>query len=300
MRLIRIAVTMAVLLVSATVQAIMMRHDVDPAAYLLNNFDYQSTVSINGCTATLIAARWILTAAHCVDPGRSPGYQQFDKLTVMAEEVEIDSVHMHPAFNPSKIGIHDIALLELLDGVNGVISTPPYEGSDELGQIMKLAGYGDIGDAERGIYEVCNPCELHGADNRVTEANDHHLRFRFDDPRGGNSLPLEGVGAAGDSGGPAYLDTNAGRFVAGVSSFGSKSYNDFDNYTRVSRELDWLSEVMGDDYPGFYSGPLYSETEHQDRVPSYGRGGGSVNPAILLIVLCLGLYRRTTRKEAAP
>jgi len=272
-----------------------MRHDVDPAEYLLNKFEYQSTISINGCTATVIAPRWIMTAAHCVDPSRTSGYQRFDTLTVGTEVVEIDSVHVHPAFDFDNIGTHDIALLELLDRVNGIIPTPPYEGKDERGQIMKLAGYGDIGDAVLGIYERCNPCDLRGADNKVTEANDYHLRFRFDDPQDGNSLPLEGVGAAGDSGGPALVDTNAGRFVAGVSSFGSGSYNDFDQYTRVSNELDWLSEVMGNDYPGFYSSPLYSETQHNDRTPGYAGGGGVFDPEFLLLALWVGFNRRKAR-----
>ncbi|NQZ05940.1 MAG: hypothetical protein HRT35_02155 [Algicola sp.] len=63
----------------------------------------------------------------------------------------------------------------------------------------------------------------------------------------------EGVGAGGDSGGLAYIETDAGRFVAGVSSFGSRHYKEFDNYTRVSTSLDWLAEVMSTDYPGSYS-----------------------------------------------
>ncbi len=77
-----------------------------------------------------------------------------------------------------------------------------------------------------------------------------------------------------------------------MSSFGSNSYGDFDHYIRVSQELDWLLEVMGNEYPGFYSGPLYSETEHNDQAPDYGGGGGSVAPAFLLLALGWVLYRR--------
>lgn len=94
-----------------------------------------------------------------------------------------------------------------------------------------------MGDGVRDIYDRCFPCELRGVDNKVEEANDYQLRFRFDSPADGNSLPLEGVGAGGDSGGPVFIETNTGRFVAGVSSFGSRHYNEFDNYTRVSKEL---------------------------------------------------------------
>jgi hypothetical protein len=279
-----------------------MRHDVDPDAYLLNDFVYQSVVAVDGCTATLIAPRWILTAAHCVDSASALG-----PLRIMAEDVEIVGAYIHPGFDTSGTPIHDIALLELLTPVSSIIPTPPYEKMDELSQVMKLAGYGDVGDAARGIYEICSPCDLRGADNRVTVANNYHLRFRFDDPLNGVSLALEGVGGPGDSGGPAFVETSAGRFVAGVSSFGRKSYGDFDQYTRVSQELDWLLEVMGNEYAGNYSGPLYSETEHNDQAPNYGGGddggddgggGGSVAPVFLLLALGCVLYRRTGYRAA--
>lgn len=300
----KISITTLALVHSIAAHAIVMRHDVDPNAYLLNNFNYQSTFAINGCTATLIAPRWVLTAAHCVDPATTPGYKRFDKLMIMAEEVEILSVHIHPAFTIDGQGVHDIALFELSVPATGVIPTPPYEGDDEQGQILKLAGYGDVGDGVQGIYDRCFPCDLRGADNKVTFANDNHLRFRFDDPQGGESLALEGVGGGDDSGGPAFLDTNAGRFVAGVSSFGGKSYGDFDQYTRVSRELNWLKEVTGDEYPGFYSGPLYSATASGVSTPGNAGGGGTVAPILLLMalwfLLCRQIARPDRRRELQP
>ncbi len=281
------AIAITIFVCSIKAHAIVMRHDVDPDAYLLNDFVYQSVVAVNGCTATLIAPRWILTAAHCVNAASALG-----PLRIVAEDVEIVVEHVHPGFVSASTLIHDVALLELSTPVSGVIPTHPYEGEDELGQVMKLAGFGDVGDAARGIYERCSPCDLRGADNKVTVANNFHLRFRFDDPRNGASLPLEGVGGPGDSGGPAFIENSAGRFVAGVSSFGSKSYGDFDHYIRVSQEVDWLLEVMGNEYPGYYSGPLYSEVEHNDRAPNYG-GGGSVAPVFLLLTLGWVLCRRT-------
>jgi len=282
-----IACATMIFVYSMTAHAIVMRHDVDPDAYLLNDFVYQSVIAVNGCTATVIAPRWILTAAHCVNSASALG-----PLRIMAEDVEVVGEYVHPGFVSASTLIHDVALLELSTPVTSVIPTPPYEGMDEFGQVLKLAGFGDVGDAVRGTYERCSPCELRGADNRVTVANDYHLRFRFDNPSKGASLPLEGVGNAGDSGGPAFIENSAGRFVAGVSSFGSKSYGDFDQYIRVSQELDWLLEVMGNEYPGFYSGPLYSETEHKDRAPNYGGGGGSFSPVVLLFTLGWVLYRR--------
>jgi hypothetical protein len=291
-RLSAFAIAITIFVYSITAHAIVMRHDVDPDAYLLNDFDYQSVVAVNGCTATLIAPRWILTAAHCVNAASALG-----PLRIMAEDVEIVGEYIHPGYASASTLIHDVALLELATPVSSVIPTPPYEGMDEQGQVLKLAGLGDVGDATRGIYESCSPCDLRGADNRVTVANDYHLRFRFDDPSNGESLPLEGVGGPGDSGGPAFIENGAGRFVAGVSSFGSKTYGEFDQYIRLSQDLDWLLEVMGNEYPGNYSGPLYSDTEHNDQVPDYGGGGGSVAPAFLVLALGWVFYRR---KDFAP
>ncbi|NQZ22965.1 MAG: trypsin-like serine protease [Colwellia sp.] len=288
-RIITASVLFSVLLQSSNIWAIVMRHDVDPAEYLLDLQDYQSTIVIPGCTATLIAPRWILTAAHCVYPNNAEGIKAGDKITLLEQVITISAVHSHPNHTQAGTLKHDIALIELVEPSFSIIPTPLYEKNNELGQQMKLAGYGVLADGVQGIYDRCFPCDLHGADNKVEEVNDYQLRFRFDSPDEGNSLPLEGVGAGGDSGGPVFIETENGRFVAGVSSFGSRKYNEFDNYTRVSKELNWLAKVMAADYQGSYSGPLYSELEQE---PTSSNSGGSFGIVIVIGLLVLPRYRK--------
>jgi secreted trypsin-like serine protease len=264
-------------------QAIVMRHDVDTSEYLLDTLEYQSTIHVDGCTATLIAPRWILTAAHCIGNHYPTGLL----LKLADQNIAVKSTYMHPEFTQEGTPHHDIALIELAEPSFSIIPTPPYEKNDEQGEVMKLVGYGGTGNGQTGVTNRCNPCELHGADNIVKEANIYHLRFHFDAPSSNDSLALEGVGGPGDSGGPVFIEVAGERFVAGVSSFGGNFYNDFDQYTRVSMTVNWLAETMANDYSGSYSGPLYSETVKIED----NKGGGTTNLIWLLGINILLLFR---------
>ena len=280
---------------SSIVSAIVMRHDVDRELYLLDPYNYQSAIHSDNCSATLITPRWALTAAHCVDTQIGQSVKIFGKLTILDQRIDIKKIHSHPAYSTE---IHDIALVELHEAVYSIEPTPLYEGSNELGETLKLAGYGDLGNAVDGLDPYTGISLLHGADNVTSVASDYHLGFRFENPADGDSLQLEGVSGPGDSGGPAYIATSEGRFVAGVSSYGNWHYGDTDYYTRVSQELDWLKEVMKDEYPGSYAGPLYSEIKHNDSIPEYASGasskgsGGSLSSAYLLFLTMIFLTRK--------
>ena len=282
-------------LISMQASSVVMRHDVDPQEYLLDAIDYQSTFHIDGCTAALIESRWVLTAAHCT----GSRYHKGHLVTIGDEQIPVESVHNHPEFSEEQNDYHDIALIRLQEPVFGTIPTPLYEGDDELEQLVKLTGFGNTGNGNTGVNEHCFPCQLRGADNRIVEANDFYLRIQFDDPSSIDSLPLEGVSGSGDSGAPLYIETSSGRFVAGVSSFGGNRYGDSDHFTRVSKELGWLTEVMGDDYSGNYAGLTYSEQQKLEDANNENTGGGSQGYMILLLLTTMSMIRAFNRRALA-
>jgi len=306
----RAVLPMALVLSSLSAQAVIMRHDTDPVEYLLDSSEYQSVLHSQNASATLIAERWVLTAAHAFDESMGHSIEQFGKITIMGQEYGVKQVHIHPGYKLNDDHVaNDIALVELEESVFIIEPTPVYEQSDEVGKTMKLAGYGHTGNGVDGITEECFPCELRGADNLVYDANEQLLGVKFDDPANGESLPLEGVGGPGDSGGPLFVETELGRFVAGVSAVGDVYYGKLEGYTRVSTHLDWLFEVMADEYPGSYAGPTYSENQTQtqnqnqsqtgdDSTEEENRSGGGAFGFIILTSLGGALLlRRNARRE---
>lgn len=191
---------------------------------------------------TLIGGRWVLTAAHVarglVRRGPSPSVYCGDR------EYRVVRSFRHPKW--SDMGPHDIGVLELEKPVTGIKPLELYRRSDEAGRVATIVGHGRTG--------VGNSPERHedgrkrGATNRIEEADEHHLVFRFDGPPGGTEL--EGIPGAGDSGGPALLEENGELKVAGVSSKGRPgpegpgSYGALDYFTRVSRLADWVDRVL--------------------------------------------------------
>ena len=65
------------------------------------------------------------------------------------------------------------------------------------------------------------------------------------------TTPLEGVGAGGDSGGPAFIQTASGLAIAGLNAWGDATpqshlgrYDAQDYSTRVSSYLDWIDDTV--------------------------------------------------------
>ena len=93
---------------------------------------------------------------------------------------------------------------------------------------------------------------MRAATNRVLRVEGTQLVFRFDAPDDPDVTPLEGICGDGDSGNPAYLESNGKLYVVGVGSaqdarpVGRKlgHYGVLELYPRVSAFVPWIRQVL--------------------------------------------------------
>jgi hypothetical protein len=235
---------------SARPDPIIIRHDKDDSEYVELAVSYPAIVHLNlgrpegpaDGEGTLIAQRWVLTAAH-VAVELSAGH----RVTVGGMPYVVDTVFVHPAWTGQA---DDLALVRLYTPVRGVEPVPLYRGRAEAGAMIVIVGYGDFGTGLTG--PVRNDGQVRAATNRIDEATDRWLKFVFDHPDSANATPLEGVSGPGDSGGPGFLRASGRVFLAGVSSAQSSRatgglpgrYGVTEYYVRISSYLDWIDATL--------------------------------------------------------
>ena len=248
----KIIITVALVLFTTT--DIIRRHDVDDAKYLALGEKYGGSVVklAVGC-GTLIRPNWIMTAAHVASSDRVG-----DEVTIDGEVYKFKQKIIHPDFSMGhgSIGV-DIALIELEKSVPGAEVAKLYSKTDEVGKEIIFAGTGWAGTGDKGMAEgeINKDRKLRAAQNRIEGTRqDGYLIFTFDSPDSGKALPLEGISAPGDSGGPALLFENHEVYILGVSSHqdgkgmgrpeGRYGVDEF--YARVSQFRDWALKEMGE------------------------------------------------------
>jgi secreted trypsin-like serine protease len=170
------------------------------------------------CTATAIARDLLLTAAHCVQPGADyklvasdPGQEPVLK--------DISRIERHPQFELKKLFAHvataDVALLKLAEPLPAKIPPVPLaDGAQPVapGDAFVVAGYGVTvrGDGRTG--------GIVRAATLVATGQPGGLQIRLYDPR--TKDDSAGLGAcAGDSGAPAFRDSNGTLAIVGVVSW---------------------------------------------------------------------------------
>lgn len=134
----------------------------------------------------------------------------------------------------------DLALLELTTAVEGVEPVALYKGREELGLAAFIVGYGDYGVAGTPFQRTDG--RRRAVTNTIDDAGPKRIFLTFDAPPSGS--PLEGVGAPGDSGGPALIEVDGRLVRVGVSSASMNgkpgTYGVVDVYTRISSYADWI------------------------------------------------------------
>ena len=231
--------------------ALLIRPDRDDSEYVELASRYTSSVLLNAPDGegVLIASRWVLTAAHMARALQE--MKSLPRLGIGAREYEILSLHLHPDWKRG--GPADIALLLLKEHVKGVDPTPIYRDQDEAGKPVVIVGHGLTGKiGGKPLPRASWDRKKRAAINTVDRVSPRTLGILIKPPE--EASDLQGAAAPGDSGGPAYLQTAQGLFVAGIG-YATDDTNadgivgnvgDWEIYARVSAFAGWIEAVMTD------------------------------------------------------
>ena len=243
-------------------EAIIIRHDVNARRHEVRAAEFPAVFYLEQrggdriCAATVIHARWAITAAHCVhETSLSQTLAAGGEygVRVGGKERIIDSVVLHPEYDADRTQSTDLALLRFDDTSTAPV-IPLQTEPTELDQIVTLVGWGFFGWGTSG--REYSDGRIRMATNRITIAGER-LEMRFDDPRlpGSDALPMEGTPGLWDSGGPALLGERGAYRLAGVAvgelegeRFSEETqgrYGAIAVYERISLHLDWIESVTG-------------------------------------------------------
>jgi len=190
--------------------------------------DWPTTVSLGGCTGTLVHPEVVIYAAHC---GSIDSVFLGDSIYGEGHTVYPEFCDVYPGGGPG-FGT-DWAVCKLAEPVTDVVPTPPLMGCEtELlveGREVWIVGFGNTDDGNFGVkYEAKTAFHYIQNDEAFV---------------GGNGIDT----CQGDSGGPVYVQLDDGSWRA----FGITSYGDGCGgggwYSMMHTGMEWFENTTGVD-----------------------------------------------------
>jgi secreted trypsin-like serine protease len=203
---------------------------------LLDKF-YLDIYQAQFCGGTLVAERFVVTAAHCFDDFNDPINQVqvlvgTQKLDGTGTRVDVAKVTVHPSYNRDAFD-YDVAVLELAAPVTGIefatlASTQPTAPRT----MLRVTGWGTLSDLPKPVY----PTDLQQVD------------VPFFPTLGGKCGSLEGITSRMlCAGGEAGIDACYG------DSGGPLTINRGSGYTELVGIVSWGVSCAQNDFPGVYT-----------------------------------------------
>ncbi len=217
----------------------------------------QSAQGQHFCGGSIVAANWVITAAHCVDGGAPAQIMAGSTLLSQpGQVVPVTRAISAPGYTDPTVG-KDFALLELttpltLDGVNVKAIRPVLEsdvaaGATNPGVLSTVTGWGTLVEGGQNIPDVLQTVQVPLVSLQDASA-DYGLQLTADQLAAG----VRGVGGKdacqGDSGGPLVVAGPGGEMLlAGVVSWGNGCARaDFPGlYARVSSFITFADSQVG-------------------------------------------------------
>lgn len=235
------------LAVVADAHAIVVRHDVADEDYVVADAEYPALVDLfepGDCIGSLVHESYLLTVAHC-----AMDLTAGNVLDVAGTSYTVAEVILHPQWED--VEDYDIALVRFEQPVVGVDPLPLYRQTAELDAVVTLVGRGVTATGLEGEAGGSTDGLLRRATNVVSGVEEHFIEIYFEQTGDEGVLPLEGVGASGDSGCPVFIDVDGVPTIAGLNSYGDFDdgggvalYGAWDYQSRVSTYLEWIDGVL--------------------------------------------------------
>lgn len=205
---------------------------------LSGNYD-KDQFKFFGASAVAIDDHHILTAAHVAINASNCIF------TVAGQKYCISEIIVHEDYDEDNFGIADIAIGYSEKSFNFDFYPKLYEGDDEVGKTVAIAGYGFTGTFS-GASRTCDGNKRAGS-NIIDRVFKDMLLCSPSRSGESDNTTLEFLIASGDSGGPVYM----GNELIGINSCvmaadknTDSGYGDESGHTRISKFIHWIRANM--------------------------------------------------------